>query len=84
MPHHLTEKISFTLILIFVTSLFCACSDEKTDTGNVPDLNNRPKKFSIADKKIFGVKSGIIEYQITGSQEGTRKLYFDDWGRKQA
>ncbi len=35
-------------------------------------------------QKIFGIKSGIIEYKITGSQTGTKKLYFDDWGRKQA
>ncbi len=84
MPHHLKGKISFTLILILAASLLFACSDEKTDTENVPDLNNSPKKFSIADKKIFGVKSGLIEYQITGSQEGAKKLYFDDWGRRQA
>jgi hypothetical protein len=61
-----------------------SCSDENKQTDTYTSNEKIPKKFSISDKKIFGLKSGIIEYKITGSQTGSKKLYFDDWGRKQA
>jgi len=35
-------------------------------------------------QKRYGVKSGIIEYDLSGVQEGTKTLYFDDWGMRQA
>lgn len=72
------KQIIFCAILI--TSLFVfSCGDssknEATDT----------KKESASDvQKRFGVKSGIVEYTISGSQEGTKTLYFDDWGMRQA
>lgn len=32
------------------------------------------------DMKKYQIKSGIVEYKITGSQQGTQTLYFDNWG----
>ena len=34
--------------------------------------------------KRYNVKTGIIEYSITGAKVGTETLYFDDWGRTEA
>lgn len=34
--------------------------------------------------KIFGIKSGIIEYKYSGTNTGTSTLYFDDYGQKSA
>ena len=37
------------------------------------------------DEKRYGFKSGIVEYEITGSnQQGKEVLYFDDFGRREA
>ncbi len=32
------------------------------------------------DMKKYQIKSGIVEYKITGKQQGTQTLYFDNWG----
>jgi hypothetical protein len=34
--------------------------------------------------KIFGIKSGIIEYKHSGTNTGTSTLYFDNYGQKSA
>ena len=39
---------------------------------------------SDAEFKRYQVKSGIIEYQVSGMQTGTETLYFDDWGWSEA
>jgi len=75
------------LLLAFLILLFQpACtSDEKKIPKNIStNKTKKEKKLFITDQKIFRIKTGIIEYEITGSQTGTKKLYFDDWGRKQA
>lgn len=66
------------------TLLFVSCSGDSKENGEPEIISKSKKKVTLEDKKIFGIKSGIIEYKISGSQEGTRKLYFDDWGREQA
>jgi hypothetical protein len=37
----------------------------------------------INDQKIFGVKSGKIEYRIEGKTKGSKTLWWDDYGRLQ-
>ena len=54
------------------------------EKGNQETRGNLNKTPTLVDKRIFDIESGIIEYEITGSQTGTKKLYFTDWGRKQA
>jgi hypothetical protein len=73
---------SFSILLFIV--LHPACSEEK-DQSDQP-LTEQPieKKVTIKDQKFFGVESGIVEYEISGSQYGNKTLYFKDWGRKQA
>jgi hypothetical protein len=70
-------------ILLFIV-LNAACSEEK-DQSDQP-LTEQPieEKVTIKDQKFFGVESGIVEYEISGSQYGNKTLYFKDWGRKQA
>lgn len=53
--------------------------------GDSTDKNSPEKKTTSTDfSKRYGIKSAIIEYVITGSQSGTKTLYFEDWGMKQA
>ncbi len=73
---------SYLLIAFLLT--FCSNSEKEVAPENIPSGKTEEVKLSIADQKIFGIQSGIIEYEITGSQTGSKKLYFDDWGRKQA
>lgn len=61
-------------MLIFISG----CSDST-------DKESTDKKVSTTDfSKRYGIKSAIVEYTITGSQSGTKTLYFDNWGMKQA
>ena len=75
---------SILMLLIFVFQPACSNDENKTPEADITKKTKKEKKLFITDQKIFGIKSGIIEYEITGSQTGTKKLYFDDWGRKQA
>ncbi len=34
--------------------------------------------------KRYGIKSGVIEYEVSGAQSGTETIYFDDWGYREA
>ncbi len=75
---------AFLMLLILVAQPACSNDENKTPENITTKKSKKEKKLFIADQKIYGIKSGIIEYEITGSQTGTKKLYFDDWGRKQA
>jgi hypothetical protein len=75
---------AFLMLLIFFFQPACSNDEEKTPEDITTEETKKEKKLFITDQKIFGIESGIIEYEITGSQTGTKKLYFDDWGRKQA
>ena len=76
------KKYLLQFLVLLVATLFVTCGDNRKDKNN-PYENNRDNIATLTNKKIFGIQSGIIEYEITGSQTGTKKLYFEDWGRKQ-
>jgi len=75
---------AFLMLLILVAQPACSNDENKTPENITTKKSKKEKKLFITDQKIYGIKSGIIEYEITGSQSGTKVLYFDDWGRKQA
>ena len=75
---------AFLMLLILVFQPACSNDENKTPENITTKKSKKEKRLFITDQKIYGIKSGIIEYEITGSQTGTKKLYFDDWGRKQA
>ncbi len=75
---------AFLMLLILVFQPACSNDENKTPENIITKKTKKEKKLFITDQKIYGIKSGIIEYEIKGSQTGTKKLYFDDWGRKQA
>ena len=77
-------KIQTLISLLLILLILFGCSDNNDKSQKVNVITKSGDKISLADKKIFGLKSGIIYYDVTGDQVGTKKLYFDDWGRKQA
>ena len=38
--------------------------------------------FAQSNQKIYHLKSGYVEYEISGNAEGTKKLWWDDYGAK--
>jgi len=75
---------AFLMLLILLFQPACSNDENKTPENITTIKSKKEKKLFITDQKIYGIESGIIEYEITGSQTGTKKLYFADWGRKQA
>jgi hypothetical protein len=73
------KNIFLFSIFLFLTLILVSCSD------NSKNESQNSKKYNASDfQKRYGVKSAIIEYDLSGSQEGTKTLYFDDWGMRQA
>jgi len=62
------------LFFLFLTIAFVVikCSDNSKD-----DSEANGKETSANFEKRYGIKSGKIEYEISGSQVGTKSLYFD-------
>ena len=73
------KKTVVLLLTVLISILLLNCGDNKNE-----DTSSNGKETSSTFKKRYGVKSGIVEYTLTGSQEGTKTLYFDDWGMRQA
>jgi hypothetical protein len=72
------KLLIFSITLITVIA-FLSCGDSGKD-----ESDKLGKESSSDFQKRYGIKSGVIEYIITGSQEGTKTLYFDSWGMRQA
>ena len=88
---------TINLRLITLACLFlCACSgNEATQTeANLENASTEPTESSPENTqesssdgegiRRYGIKSGIIEYKISGLQNGTEVIYFDNWGIKEA
>lgn len=73
------KKIFLLPFLLIVSIYFISCGDSTKDNAD-----NSGNNKSVDFQKRYGIKSGVIEYIITGSQEGTKTLYFDNWGMRQA
>lgn len=73
------KKLLIFSITLIIAIIFLSCSDSSKDDSNTPGKDSGSEL-----QKRYGIKSGVIEYILTGSQEGTKTLYFDSWGMRQA
>lgn len=73
------KKLLLFSITLITAIVFLSCGDRSKD-----ESGNLGKESTSEFQKRYGIKSGVIEYIITGSQEGTKTLYFDSWGMRQA
>ena len=71
------KQIHFFLIVIFFAVSSFGFINKNSFRNN--EHNNQAIKF-----KRYGIKSGVVEYESTGSVTGSTILYFDDWGYKEA
>jgi hypothetical protein len=73
------KKLLLISITLIISITFISCGDSSKD-----ESDKSGKESTSEFQKRYGIKSGVIEYIITGSQEGTKTLYFDNWGMRQA
>ncbi|MDT3695430.1 MAG: hypothetical protein ROY99_03495 [Ignavibacterium sp.] len=73
------RKKIFLTLSVALSFFVLSCGDSSKDSS---DISN--KDASSDTQKRYGIKSAVVEYIITGSQEGTKTLYFDKWGMRQA
>jgi len=45
---------------------------------------NTASSQSLAGVKRYQIKSGVVEYTLSGTRKGTETLYFDNWGMREA
>lgn len=72
------RKIFYLFFAALLFSIYSCGDSEKDSAGN--EQTSGTTDFN----KRYGVKSAIVEYTITGSQSGTKTLYFDNWGMRQS
>lgn len=57
-----------------------ACGERKEEAGGAAKADDTTP----AEVRVYGVKSGRIDYEITGLQSGQSTTYWDDWGMREA
>ena len=72
-------KKLLTLTYLAAALTFFSCGDAGKDESGIDG-----SKSPLVKERKYGIKSAIIEYDVSGSQEGSRKLFFDNWGSRQA
>jgi len=73
------KKIFLLTSIVLISFALFSCGDSGKDDSENPGIDSGSEL-----QKRYGVKSGVIEYVLSGSQEGTKTLYFDSWGMRQA
>lgn len=74
-----SRKILFLASLIVLLVYGAAQSEEVP-----PDSTVEPPSAPAVTYKRYAVKSGVVEYIISGTQKGIEVVYFDDWGMREA
>jgi len=71
------KKTSLTMLLM-LSLLLTACGG--ADDGASDDVEDAAS----SDMKRYGVESGMVEYELSGSKTGTKTIYWDNWGMREA
>ena len=73
----ITKKpgIPLLLALIFTASCTSPAEDASGTSG---------EKMKDAGYRRYQIESGMVEYAVSGAQQGTESLYFDKWGMREA
>ncbi len=89
MKKNLSCSVFLTILLMWVIT---GCSQNTKQSGK--DKKEKSVSSSVAAEagtddedagfKLYGIKSGIIEYKFSGSRTGTSTMYFDRYGKRSA
>ena len=58
--------------------------NENTETTEASSDDSQESSSGGESMRRYAIKSGVIEYKVSGIQTGTETIYFDDWGMKEA
>lgn len=81
---NLILSLAFTAGTLTFSS--CGGGDEKPLNGLTDSAKTGESDLPTNDdhSKRYGIESGMVEYEYSGSQKGKETLYFTDWGWKEA
>lgn len=71
------KKYLLPILITILSFSLLSCGDNASEDG--ADGNSKTLK-----ERRYSIRSAIVEYDISGSQEGSKTIYFDDWGMRQA
>ena len=85
----LRSRRSATLQCSLLFVLLCASCDSQPSAPPSPPSDPTLRPPAAADPSLeglrrFPVESGIVEYELTGFQNGTETLWFEKWGLRSA
>ncbi len=73
-------RIVFVLLTMLVFSLYGLVISEEVQPNKIVE----PQPVPGVIYKRYAVKSGIVEYIISGTFKGIEVVYFEDWGMREA
>lgn len=85
-----TMRQSGLVILVVSAIALAACKKESSEEGasegesGTQSAEADSKQAGRRIAKQFQVKSGVVEYALSGMRSGTEVLYWDDWGERQS
>ncbi|MBN1414914.1 MAG: hypothetical protein JW973_07425 [Bacteroidales bacterium] len=83
-----TKILTSILSVLLLMWLFNHCSQDKKPAAKEKEpedvLTELEQEEPDVSLKLYGIKSGIIEYKHTGQRTGTTTLYFDKYGHRSA
>ena len=86
-----TKVLTFVVFAFIVSITFYKCSQDKKQAGEAAESTAKGSEAVEPETddreiglKLYGIRSGIIEYKHTGTRTGTSKLYFDRYGHRSA
>lgn len=87
MPIKMKTKVITLLVSALLLSWLCfSCSQDKKPAAKEAEdtLTKLEQEEPEPGLKLYGIRSGIIEYKHTGQRTGTTTLYFDKFGHRSA
>ncbi len=81
-----TKTLIISVSAVFLLWLWSSCSQDKRASSGETDAEVAAVEEDepAGGLKLYGVKSGIIEYKHSGSRTGTSIIYFDKYGHRSA
>jgi len=96
MEKNMRKSIVWSMTVLAVLVSACGKDDTKsegtkaTDTSAATASPSESSTRTTASEapagsfKRYGIESGVIEYTLSGAQNGTQTVYFDKWGAREA
>jgi len=81
------KKISLITLSLVLSLSLMSCKKETNTANPAPGVSSEsttPSTASNSNLRRYGVESGMVKYELSGSQTGTKTIYWDNWGMREA